>query len=579
MKKVVETSIMRSLSVMLFALLIAHSAWSDEPVQRGSIGNLPSIGNVIPKLRPRPLGRLPSADQQRAPISDFAQSLAGGDGVIEVFIGQSRILTTNAAIADRNGVGVIASGDPTVIDFDVLPNPRLIRILGKRVGVTDLTFVTATGESITYDVHVVFDLPLIQTQMQALFPDATFSLSQLREHVVIKGEARSPSQVSQIVETLKVYLGSLQVEQQVQPVAATPDDFPRPRGSSPRDAQASNEPSSDGNPDAANDDVPSIAFDGGKRPMSQAQFHAPRVINLMRVPGPQQVMLKVTIAELNRVALRRLATNLTIGSEINNFLSSIQTDSGNLVGVFGDGDFSFLMDALRQNSVTTILAQPNLVTMSGHTSRFQSGGEFPVPVPQAGGGNGAITIQYKPFGVQLAFTPLIEADGAIRLTVEPEVSDIDPNLSVSTGERSGTVPGIRTRNASTTVQMREGQTLAIAGLLNNASRARTSRVPLLGDVPYIGALFTNNEAESREDELLIVVTPHLVSPINGEQPACLPGQEVQEPNDWEFYLLNRIEGRTGVPHRATTNWDDPLGHIRKWQLEHTHGCGPIGFSE
>ncbi len=565
-----------SLSLLFIPLLLSsRSAWSDEPGGH-YVGNLPTTVQVIPKMPPREMGVV--AIPEREPVSSFMQSVAGGDGIIEVYVGQSRILTSNAEIANQDGIGVIASGDPTVIDFDVLPNPRLIRILGKRVGVTDLTFVTAEGKSITYNIHVVFDLPLIQTQMQALFPDARISLAQLREHVVIKGEARSPSQVNQIIETLKVYLTSLQVEQKVSNADLNAEDAPRLRGNSGGEADGPEDTQGDGTADGGGQADPGVAFDGGKRPSASAGFYAPQVINLMRVPGPQQVMLKVTIAELNRLALRRLATDLTIGSEIDNFLRSVQTETGNLVGVFGDGDFSFLMDALRQNSVTTILAEPNLVTMSGHTSRFQSGGEFPVPVPQGGVNAGAITIQYKPFGVQLAFTPLIEADGAIRLTVEPEVSDIDPNLNVATGD-VGTIPGIRTRNASTTVQMREGQTLAIAGLLNDTSRARTSRVPLLGDVPYIGALFSSNEAESREDELLIVVTPHLVSPINEAQPACLPGQEIQEPNDWEFYLLNRIEGRTGIPHRSTTNWDDPLGHIRKWQLEHKHGCGPIGFSE
>ncbi len=558
------------LALWIPLVAVTSRALGDEPVG-ALVGNLPAAVQVIPKLPPRRIGKLPSPE--REPVSSYLESVAGGDAIIEVVIGRSRIITTSAEIVNQDGIGVIASGDPTVIDFDVLPNPRLIRVLGKRVGVTDLTFVTADGDSITYDIHVGFDLPLIQTHMQSLFPDAVFELSQLREHVVIKGQARSPSQVSQIVETLQLYLASMQVEHKVNNVIPDSDDVPQPGPGSPRD------PSGDGAEAPGDNSDPGLAFDRGERPSAQAKFYLPKVINLLRVPGPQQVMLKVTIAELNRTALRRLATNLSLGSGLDNFIESIQTESGNLVGVFSDGDFSFLMDALRQNSVTTVLAEPNLVTMNGHTSRFQSGGEFPVPVSQGGGNVGAISVEYKPFGVQLAFTPLIEADGAIRLTVEPEVSDVDPNLSVRIFPGGQPVPGIRTRNASTTVQMREGQTLAIAGLLNNASRARTSRVPLLGDVPYLGALFTSDEAESREDELLIVVTPHLVSPIDGEQPACLPGQEVLEPNDWEFYLLNRIEGRTGIPHRATTNWDDPLGIIRKWQLEQKHGCGPIGFSQ
>lgn len=552
-----------SLAFCVPLLVMTGVASSAEPIGR-SIGNLPTNLQTIPQLPPREMGEL--LLPEREPVSSFLQSVSGSDAIIEVYVGRSRVITLDSEIANQDGVGVIASGDPTVIDFDVLPNPRLIRVVGKRVGVTDLTFVMADGKHITYDVHVVFDLPLIETRMRSIFPDVSFRLYQLREHVVIEGQARSPSQVSEVMETLQAYLASLQVEHQVKNVGPSDDEFPIPRQG----------PSGDGS--GGGEDDPGIAFDRGERPQTESSFYLPKVINLLRVPGPQQVMLKVTIAELDRSALRRLATDLTVAST-SGFLSSIQAGgSGNIVGVFSDGDFSFLMDALRQNSVTTILAEPNLVTMTGHTSRFQSGGEFPVPVQQ-GNNNSGITVTYKPFGVQLAFTPIIEDDGTIRLTVEPEVSDIDPNLSVSLVPGGDPVPGVRTRNASTTVQLREGETLAIAGLLNDTSRARTSRVPLLGDIPYLGAFFTNDVAESREEELLIVVTPHLVSPVDGEHPACLPGQEVQEPTDWEFYLLNRIEGRTGVSHRATTNWDDPLGTIRKWQLEHQHGCGPIGFSQ
>ncbi len=557
-------TLLGGLGFCFLLLVVTEVASSAEPFGP-SIGNLPTNLQTIPQLPPRALGELSLSE--REPVSSFLHSVSGSDAIIEVYVGRSRVITTNAEIANQDGVGVIASGDPTVIDFDVLPNPRLIRVVGKRVGVTDLTFVTADGKHISYDVHVVFDLALIEARMKSLFPDASFQLSQLREHVVIQGEARSPSQVSEIMETLQAYLASLQVEHDVKNVGPTDDEFPLPRQG----------PAGDGS--GGGEDDPGIAFDRGERPQTEASFYLPKVINLLRVPGPQQVMLKVTIAELDRTALRRLGTNLSVRGDVGDFLKSIQTGTtGNFEGVFGSGDFSFVMNALRENSVTTILAEPNLVTMTGHTSRFQSGGEFPVPVQQ-GNNNSGITVQYKPFGVQLAFTPIIEDDGTIRLTVEPEVSDIDPNLSVSIVAGADPVPGVRTRNASTTVQLREGQTLAIAGLLNDTSRARTSRLPLLGDIPYIGAFFTNNEAESREEELLIVVTPHLVSPLDGEYPACLPGQEVQEPTDWEFYLLNRIEGRTGVPFRATTNWDDPLGKIRKWQLEQQHGCGPIGFSQ
>jgi pilus assembly protein CpaC len=167
----------------------------------------------------------------------------------------------------------------------------------------------------------------------------------------------------------------------------------------------------------------------------------------------------------------------------------------------------------------------------------------------------------------------------IRLTVRPEVSIPDPTLSVSIVPGGDPVPGITTRNASTTVEIREGQTLAIAGLLSRSTTGTTVRVPLLGDLPIVGAFFSETDHDVRETELLVIVTPYMVDSLDSNQCIPLPGQEVMEPCDLELYLLGRIEGRTGLPYRATTNWDDPLGIIRHQQIEQQHVYGPCGFSK
>ena len=218
------------------------------------------------------------------------------------------------------------------------------------------------------------------------------------------------------------------------------------------------------------------------------------------------------------------------------------------------------------------------MAMSGQRASFLAGGQFPVPVPQTGGAQtGAITIEWKDFGVQLNFVPYVLEDEMIRLQVEPEVSTIDKALGVTVLGTS--VPGLNSRKAQTTVELRQGQTLAIAGLLSVEIAGETNRVPGLGDLPYIGPLFSNTSHSKVEKELLVLVTPYLVAPQNADQVQPLPGAEIEDPNDWEFYFLNRIEGRTGKNFQSTKSADDPLGLVRLMKLERRCMSGPVGFSE
>ena len=251
-------------------------------------------------------------------------------------------------------------------------------------------------------------------------------------------------------------------------------------------------------------------------------------------------------------------------------------------GIFDSGNFQIFLRALRQNNVATILAEPNLVTLDGHVAHFQSGGEFPVPVAQMGGGAGNNSVEFKPFGVQLAFIPYIQDDGVIRLHVEPEVSTVDEDLGVTLIQNGSPVPGVRTRNASTTVELRQGQTLAIAGLLNREVDGSTARIPFLGDLPYLGPLFGATRHQTIEQELLVLVTPYLVSPRDADQCLPVPGDSIMEPNDLEFYLMNRIEGRTGRVHRSATQWDNPFhpsDYCIQMGLEQSYMLGPVGLTD
>lgn len=565
---------------------------------------------VIPDLEPRPAADAAANQQlrtlrtgdERAPIAAFLDSLKGNDAAIEVVVHQSKLLTTKEPISREEGVAVVAVADPTVIDFDVLPDQRMIRLLGRRVGVTDLMVVTADGQTHSFEVHVVYDLNLLRAQLQQFFPDAYIKLGQIREHLVVEGQARSDAQVRQILETLRHYLASIQTERRET----------RREGDRPEDGGAGNEggqqapagqdePFSEPPPYPNDSEVeplgdpppaPVSPFPGvapasqpDNEPTStEAAFVRGEIINLLRVPGVHQVMLKVRIAELNRSALREIGTDLSLGSPGNTFLQSLAANgAGNLIGIFPNADFDILLRAFRENNVATILAEPNLVALSGHVAQFLSGGEFPVPVAQQGGGAGNNTVEFRPFGVQLSFVPYIQDDGVIRLTVRPEVSTVADDLSVTLIAGGDPVPGLRSRTASTTVELRQGQTLAIAGLLNNEIDASTRRVPLLGDLPYIGPLFSLTRHEVVEQELLVTVTPYLVSPVNADETSPLPGEEITEPNDLELYLLNRIEGRTGWRHRATTHWDNPFHRESdmqmQMQLEQRYLWGPVGHSE
>jgi pilus assembly protein CpaC len=326
-----------------------------------------------------------------------------------------------------------------------------------------------------------------------------------------------------------------------------------------------------------------------------------QVVNLIRVPGVNQVMLRVRVAELNRTALREIGADWLYVSPQNgniigtNIAGSAVTASGLLgltpnngalgpattaFGVFPTSGFEILIRALRQNSLLSIMAEPNLVAMSGMQASFLAGGQFPVPVPQGGtGASNVVTVQWKDFGVQLNFTPYVLADDSVRLTVNPIVSTIDPALGTTLVVGGSPVPGLDARSVTTTVEMRQGQTLAIAGLLQVTIDASTSRIPGLGDLPYIGPLFSNTSHKRTEKELLVLVTPYLVAPLDPCHVPCMPGEDVKDPTDLEFYLKNRIEGRTDSGYTSTANWDMPCRCRRTINLEKNYVNGPVGFSQ
>jgi len=222
------------------------------------------------------------------------------------------------------------------------------------------------------------------------------------------------------------------------------------------------------------------------------------------------------------------------------------------------------LSALENQGLVRRLAEPNLIAMSGGRAEFQAGGQIPVPSPQASSVGSApiITVVYKDFGVRLGFTPTVLAGGKIHLDLEPEVSDIDPSLSVPLGG-GVTSPGLTIRRARTAVELRDGQSFAIAGLLQDVGTRNIEQIPWLGSIPIIGTLFSSKQYQNRETELVVIVTPHLVKPAKPGELVATPLETSMPPNDLDFFVSGKKELRRNMREFVTTNGAavGPHGHL------------------
>ncbi|MGH6962944.1 MAG: type II and III secretion system protein family protein [Phenylobacterium sp.] len=291
-----------------------------------------------------------------------------------------------------------------------------------------------------------------------------------------------------------------------------------------------------------------------QRALALAESYAPtKVVNMLGVEGTQQIMLSVRFVEMERTTAKNLKLNVnrlpTNGDpSIAVFTGDTNVKQGGaLVDSFGaisavfNGNLELLMDALETKGLIKTLAEPNLVAMSGDTASFLAGGEFPIPVAQSSTGVGTvanITIEFKQFGVSLAFTPTLLRDGLINVVVNPEVSSIDPNVSIQLA--TVRVPGLKVRRAHTTVELRDGESFTIAGLLKEDYQTQIRQFPFIGDFPVLGALFRSNGYQRDETELVIVVTPHLVVPRRGQ--IATPMDNFVPPSDFELFLFGAMQG-------------------------------------
>jgi len=339
----------------------------------------------------------------------------------------------------------------------------------------------------------------------------------------------------------------------------------------------------------------SIVLDGvvssgpaADRAVQLAETYAPgKVVNMLSIGSSQQVMLEVRFSEVKRSALKQIGAGLFVHGGSGNFNgvsgngatlgpdTTIDPSGGGVLKIgsitdsFGILSRSFKilganiaasLDALETKGAVTTLAEPTLVALSGETASFLAGGEFPIPVSQgnngsSGGSSSNITVEFKPFGVSLAFTPTVLADGVINLVVAPEVSSIDSSASVVINNLR--IPGLQTRRAKTTVELRDGESFAMAGLLRKDFQDTVRQFPILGSLPIIGSLFRSTGFQKDETELVIIVTPRLVKPVLAGA-LKVPTDRATPPNEADLFLLGRTDGAVGA-NPVAPNMRSPVG--------------------
>ena len=426
-------------------------------------------------------------------------------GQLDVAVNKSQVLTADRPFAKA----LIGNADVA----DVLPlTNRSLYVLGKKIGTTSLTLYDKNNNLISViDVAVGPDVLSLRRQLSELMPSEQIGVRMSGDSVVLTGTVSSGPAIDRAKQIAATYAGD-------------------------------------------------------------------KVVNLLSVGAAQQVMLEVRFSEMNRNVAKSLGINtaFTNGNGGNTFQGGLGNNASstalltnqngsptvNIAGILdtfgvvskgislGNLNIFTALDALERKGLVTTLAEPTLVALSGESASFLAGGEFPVPVSQGGSsgsgqnaGSNAITVEYKPFGVSLAFTPTVLDDGVINMVVAPEVSSIDPSASVTINGL--TIPGLQTRRARTTLELRDGQSFAIAGLLRKDFQSTVRQFPLLGSIPIIGALFSSRGFQRQETELVIIVTPRLVRPVPAGQ-LRLPTDRVQPPSELDLFLNGRTDKAVGT---------------------------------
>jgi len=389
------------------------------------------------------------------------------------------IVNTSRILTMEQKIPRAQVNNPDIVELTPL-SPTQVQVFAKKPGITQINLWDQNERVQSIDIIVFGDAQELSAILKTTFPTAALRVMPVGNSVIISGFVDKPSEVSTVIDIAETYY--------------------------------------------------------------------PKVINNINVGGVQQVMLQVRVLEVSRTKLRQLGFDFdVIGSNGSFFTSAISglltpgaAPLGNdtlRFGIVGDTNFLGLIDALQQKNCVKVMAEPNLVTASGRPSSFLVGGEFPILVPQ---GLGGTTIEYKQYGTKVDFVPIVMGNGQLRLEMRVEVSELDRAAGVAVTDI--TVPGLRTRRADTGVTMSAGQTLALAGLVQNRVESEHKGVPFISDLPYLGVPFRRVEEKNNEIELLIMVTPELVDALDPQEvPPIGPGMHSNSPSNWDLYFRGHIE--------------------------------------
>lgn len=476
----------------------------------------------------------------------------------------------------------ISVGNPGVADIVVLGG-NSVQIVGKALGATNLVVWSKLDQvQSIYDIEVVHDLATLKQKLHQLFPGDTIEAQSAQQNIVLSGQVRNLADLQAAINVTESFIG-----------------------------QCIEAETSSGEPGGRS--VSALPGAGKGRDCDKG-----KVINLMQVGGAQQVMLEIKVAEMSRTLLKSLDSNFNIfnlgrsggfgavqggatfpnaltpdnlqvpvlgslsggvtpvGPPVQNFQPALPTiDSSGMFLSYLTGNMllSAVLDISRRNGLAKVLSEPTLTTLNGQEAEFLSGGEFPVPVPQ-GGSSTSVTIQFKEFGVGVKFLPVILDSDRINLRLNVSVSELsqDNTVQLAPGGTNSTfvIPSLTKRSAMSTVELADGQTIGIAGLISDNVREFVNKFPGLGDIPGIGALFRSQEYRSGQTELVIFVTPHLARPIANDR-IRLPTDSFVPPDDLEFYLMGRTE-RKGT-NASTERMTSSRGGTEKSRFGHDLNMG------
>lgn len=418
----------------------------------------------------------------------------------------------------------VSIGNPAVADVTLI-SPGELYLLGKTFGSTNLIVWRASGPTTIFDLSVELDTAALRDRLRSLLPGETgIEVQSAADAVVLSGMVSSAMRADQAVTIA--------------------DAFVRNTG---RGLVA---PINAGEARASPGQVLPISWAAAPSGGANAETgtRGTRVVNLMQVAQAQQVMLEVKVAEISKSLLDQLGVRVeasrAAGDWRYSILSQFLTGSSGLLGIRSPGGNELRLDAEKRDGLIKILAEPNIVAISGHEASFLAGGKIFIPVSRSNAATGVstITLEEKEFGIGLKFTPTVLDSGRIHLRVAPEVSELSQTGSpfVTAGGVTAILPSFTTRRAQTSVQLTDGQSLAIAGLIRSNVNESIKRIPWLGDIPIIGALFRSAEFQADQSELMFVVTPRLVSAVSGAH--SLPTDSFTPPNRSEFFGEGRLEG-------------------------------------